>query len=544
MDHAGLRAICHSLYGQEGASSRRPPLFLAVSTALSLLNLAALWLENKFGADGLHAQDLAQFATVSLWFFALDFTLRVVLAPYQSREREPSSRLRFLIRPTSLLQLLSFAPSLLLGVSTDLRLVRAYLVLWPLRPRGPVHLAFRHFLRRHRHEPLRRKLYIALNPTSRPEPLQKLVELSLMVTILCALLLVVAESVASLAVFAPEFAVLEAILVALFTLEYVARIYAIAEDPSLQGHPLPRLRGALRPAQIIDLIAVLPFYLSLIFPAHLDLRFLRAIRLVRALKLMRFSRASRTLLTVLQSEWPVIGAAIFIMSIFVIVTASVGYLFEHAAQPDKFENIPQSIYWAVITLASVGYGDISPITDGGRIATVIAALAGIGIFALPAAILSSAFVDQLHQDRERLREEIRQALDRGPLTEASRAAILERSEEMSLNEREVEETIRQVEEQVGREATRQGLSQRHGGYPDPAHLTTRQAHAAVQLHFAWVRSLQAHLAERTEAREALETALSAKPSDLKAWQALEASAPLQPETGKGLGQTGHRGTVL
>jgi len=544
MDHAALRSICHSLYGQEAGAGRWPPFFLAVSTALSLLNLAALWLEYKFGVSGPHAQELAAFAQFSLWFFAADFLLRLILSPYQPCDRQPSSRVQFLIRPTSLLQLASFAPSLLLGVSTDLRALRLYLLLWPLRPKGPIQRAIRQFLRVHRHASLRRKLYLALNPSSRPDPLQKLVELSQMVTILCALVLVVAESVASLEAFAPEFAALEVALVALFSLEYVARIYAIKEDPDLQGHPLPRLRGALQPAQIIDLLAILPFYLGLLFPNHLDLRFLRAVRLVRALKLMRYSRASRTLLTVLQSEWPVIGAAIFIMSIFVIVTASVGYLFEHAAQPDKFENIPQSIYWAVITLASVGYGDISPVTEGGRIATVIASLAGIGIFALPAAILSSAFVDQLHQDRERLREEIRQALEHGPLTEASRQALLDKSEDLSLNEREIDETIRQVTEQAGREASRQHQSMRHGAYSDPAQLSNRQAQAAVQLHLAWLRSLQAHHQEHPEARDALLNALEKAPEDRAAWLALERSAGLSPaglgpEAGKGLGQTGH-----
>jgi len=77
-------------------------------------------------------------------------------------------------------------------------------------------------------------------------------------------------------------------------------------------------------------------------------------------------------------------------------------LFEHDAQPDKFENIPQSIYWSVVTLASVGYGDISPITPMGRVMTVVMALLGIGIFAVPAAVLSSSFNDQIHSDREAL----------------------------------------------------------------------------------------------------------------------------------------------
>jgi voltage-gated potassium channel Kch len=93
---------------------------------------------------------------------------------------------------------------------------------------------------------------------------------------------------------------------------------------------------------------------------------------------------------VIAREWPVMAASAFIMLLLVVMTASLGYLFEHEAQPEKFENIPQSIYWAVITLASVGYGDISPVTPAGRAMTIVLALIGIGIFAIPAALLSSS----------------------------------------------------------------------------------------------------------------------------------------------------------
>ena len=87
--------------------------------------------------------------------------------------------------------------------------------------------------------------------------------------------------------------------------------------------------------------------------------------------------------------------------------------------PVKFENIPQSIYWAVITLASGGYGDISPVTPAGRIMTIILALMGIGIFALPAAVLSSAFTDQLHKEREALKGELSEILEDAPIVAPS-----------------------------------------------------------------------------------------------------------------------------
>ena len=132
-----------------------------------------------------------------------------------------------------------------------------------------------------------------------------------------------------------------------------------------------------------------------------DLRFLRVFRLARLLKLKRGSDATAVLVKVVVREWPVMGAATFIMMLLLVLTASLGYLFEYDAQPEKFENIPTSIYWAVITLVSVGSGDISPVTVLGRALKIVLAFIGIGILALPASLLSSAFSYQLHKELDR-----------------------------------------------------------------------------------------------------------------------------------------------
>jgi voltage-gated potassium channel len=121
----------------------------------------------------------------------------------------------------------------------------------------------------------------------------------------------------------------------------------------------------------------------------------------------------------------------------VVLTASMGYLFEHEAQPDKFENIPQSIYWAVVTLASVGYGDISPITPMGRALTVVLALLGIGIFAIPAGLLASAFTDQLRIDREAFKHKLLMAYEEGKLNPKARAQIAAETERLHLSDEDV-----------------------------------------------------------------------------------------------------------
>jgi hypothetical protein len=146
--------------------------------------------------------------------------------------------------------------------------------------------------------------------------------------------------------------------------------------------------------------------LELVLGGTVDLRFLRIVRMTRLLKLGRYSSASDTMFNVIKKEMPVLLAGMFMIVLLVFMMAAFGYMLERDAQPDKFENIPQSIYWAVITLASVGYGDISPVTPGGRLITVFLALVGIGIFAIPAAILASGFTDQMRSRRDQIRHEL------------------------------------------------------------------------------------------------------------------------------------------
>jgi hypothetical protein len=169
----------------------------------------------------------------------------------------------------------------------------------------------------------------------------------------------------------------------------------------------------------------------------LDLRFLRIFRLARLLKLTRGSDATATLFKVIKREWPVMSAAAFIMILLIVLTASLGYLVEHAAQPEKFENIPTAIYWAVITLASVGYGDISPVTPIGRAITVVMSLLGIGIFAIPAGLLASAFSDQLHKERESLKANILRMLGDGELDEQEMALLRSEAKRLHLTVEEM-----------------------------------------------------------------------------------------------------------
>jgi DNA-binding CsgD family transcriptional regulator len=140
------------------------------------------------------------------------------------------------------------------------------------------------------------------------------------------------------------------------------------------------------------------------------------------------------------------------MILLVVMTASLGFLFEHEAQPDKYENIPTSIYWAVITLASIGYGDIYPVTPVGRAMTVVMAFAGIGIFAIPAAILASAFSDELVKEREVLKADLYDIMKDGKISTDELAFIRAEAKRLHLSVEEVTALVRQIQQELEREA--------------------------------------------------------------------------------------------
>jgi len=213
----------------------------------------------------------------------------------------------------------------------------------------------------------------------------------------------------------------------------------------------------------------------------LDLRFLRVFRLSRLLKLTRNSDATEVLFRVIAREWPVMGAAAFIMGLLLVLTASLGYLLEHDAQPEKFENIPQSIYWAVITLASVGYGDISPITPIGRAMTSVLALMGIGIFAIPAALLASAFSDELIKDRENLKANLFAILKDGKIEEKEAQFIREEAARLHLTVAEVNALIDTVVKDKELEDRVQGL---------PIHTIAQRPDHAVEYYKTVISELR------------------------------------------------------
>jgi voltage-gated potassium channel len=177
--------------------------------------------------------------------------------------------------------------------------------------------------------------------------------------------------------------------------EYVARVACAPVSDRFPGPVLGRLRYALTPMALVDLAAILPAYLPWL---GLDLRSLRAVRtmrLVRILKLGRYSRALHGLRAALASRKEELVLSGFATGIVLVLASTALYLAERDAQPQVFGSIPAAAWWGVTTLTTVGYGDVTPVTLLGKVAAAAVSIMGIGLFALPAGILGSAFVEQL-----------------------------------------------------------------------------------------------------------------------------------------------------
>ena len=179
--------------------------------------------------------------------------------------------------------------------------------------------------------------------------------------------------------------------ITVFTVEYVARVWVCVEDPGgVHRKPLrARLRYMLSPIAMADLIAIAPAFLGPLVMA--DLRWMRVFRLLRLFKLTRYWSGLRVLVRVAREEAQVIGAAAFVLCIVMMLASGGMHIVEHRAQPEAFGSIPAAMWWTVATLTTVGYGDVVPVTDMGKVLAGLVSLVGIAMVAMPAGILAAGF---------------------------------------------------------------------------------------------------------------------------------------------------------
>ena len=407
---------------------------------LIVANLFVLIFEHVPAINALYSTWFHYFDVASVVIFTIEYLVRFYLAPEDEEfKKHRFARAKYATSPFAIIDLIAILPFFLQAfISIDLRYLRFLRLLRILKLFRVLIPAYKAFSIANKGRTFRQRVHALVFPSAYGGELHNLYDSFIVVWVVISVLAVILESVHSIHyLLNMEFLILDAIAVSIFTFEYCLRMYCCVEEPGYKKAVTGRLKMAKSTSSIIDLLAIAPFFLEVFLHHLIDLRFMRVFRLLRLLKLTRYTGATQSLMKVIAREWPVMAASAFIMLLLVVMTASLGYLFEHEAQPEKFENIPQSIYWAVITLASVGYGDISPVTPAGRAMTIVLALIGIGIFAIPAALLSSAFSDQLKSDREALVNKLFEMLADGNIDEEEALYIKTEAKRLHLSDEEV-----------------------------------------------------------------------------------------------------------
>ena len=190
------------------------------------------------------------------------------------------------------------------------------------------------------------------------------------------------------------------ISVAAFTVEYILRLWSCTANPHY-SHPIKgRLRYMITGGALVDLFAILPFYIHHIIGP--DLRFIRTLRLMlffRFLKLGRYLTASKIIITVMKRKKEELSVSLLSFLFMMMVASCLMYYTEHQAQPDKFSDIPTTMWWSVCTLSTVGYGDVYPITPLGKVMTGFIIILGVGLLALPTGIVASGFLDEYQKKK-------------------------------------------------------------------------------------------------------------------------------------------------
>src|SRR5712691_5659038 len=220
----------------------------------------------------------------------------------------------------------------------------------------------------------------------------------IMLLIVVNLVAVTLESVPSLAArYGMLFSTIQIVSLLVFTVEYLVRIWVAGEHPA-QRHlqaSKARWRYILSPAGVIDLLSVLPFWFAFVLPT--DLRVLLMFRIMRFLKLARYSPGMRSLLDALYAERRALFGCFIILLGATLISATAMHLVEQHAQPDKFGTIPDAMWWAIVTLGTIGYGDVVPVTPLGRLIAAFAIFGGLIMVALPIGIIATAFADAIHR---------------------------------------------------------------------------------------------------------------------------------------------------
>ncbi len=223
-----------------------------------------------------------------------------------------------------------------------------------------------------------------------------IVQAFIFINIIISIVVMFLETEKSFNEYMGVFDVINTITIILFTIEYILRIYSINYH-----HKRSRLKHAFTPFMIIDLIVILPFYLSIL---NIDLGFLRALRVIRIFKLFRvakYAEFDNLLFSIIREKKEEFIFIFVVLLVLVLTLAPVVYHFEKEIQPEVFTSMTTTMWWAIITFTTVGYGDMYPITAVGRILTAIVSFLGIALYAIPGSIFTSALLEKLNERKKK-----------------------------------------------------------------------------------------------------------------------------------------------
>jgi voltage-gated potassium channel len=254
------------------------------------------------------------------------------------------------------------------------------------------------------------------------------------------------------------FTAFELFSVAIFTAEYVARVWSAPDNNDLGGASSRESRQSyiFSFTGLIDFMAILPSLLQL-FGVNGDLRVLRVLRMARLLKLSHYTSALEDLASAIYSERKAFLAAMYIICVALFMSSSLIYLVENEAQPDAFPSIPETMWWSIITLTTVGYGDVSPVTGYGKLIGGATAMIGVCSVALLTGIVGAGFSKQISKHSDALNRITKEATLDGKVTDAEIHEIRKIANKLGMSDDILQELI---------EESLANRSQKNTGWPD------------------------------------------------------------------------------
>ena len=253
---------------------------------------------------------------------------------------------------------------------------------------------------------IKNKIFKIIQPADNSSILSKMFDLVIVTLILINTVTIIAATFSLSALKIRIFLIIEIVSVIIFSVEYILRLWT-ADLLYPEKKPfIARIKFFFSPMAIVDLLAILPFYIPFLLP--IDLRILRLIRLLRLFRLFKMNRYTSGLSSignVLKKKSDQLVSSIFVVFLLMIISSVIMYYFENPVQPDVFSNAFSGLWWAISTFTTVGYGDIYPLTVAGKIFSAIIALLGIGLVAVPTGIISAGFMENIEDNNKQLTED-------------------------------------------------------------------------------------------------------------------------------------------